>query len=536
MGEDGYSLGSMKLYKSFATVGGLTMVSRVLGFVRDILFAAAFGSGFVADAFNVAFRFPNLFRRLFGEGAFNSAFIPLFAKQLEGEGKEAARAFAEETLAGLTFVLVGLSAIFILFMPWLMYLLAPGFSENAQKFDLAVLLTRITFPYLLCMSLVALYSGVLNSFGRFVESSAVSIVLNLTLIAALVVGYLLGYRNDPNGGIVQALGVLVAGVLQLLLLLNGMGKAGFWLRLRWPRMSEGVRRLIRLGIPGVVAGGVTQINIMIGTMIASMQPGAVSQLYYADRLYELPLAIVGIAIGVVLLPEVSRSLRAGNHAQVTDSQNRSLEFAMLLTVPAAVALAVVPDPIVAVLFQRGAFKPDDTSATAAALGIFALGLPAFVLIKVFSPAYFAREDTKTPMRYAMISLTLNTLGSIGLFFLFRHLGMIPQLGIALATTLGGWLNALMLWGTLEARGHFETDARLRRALPLILVSSAGMGALLWWLSDKLQPWFDGRHPLSVRAGALTMLVGGGLALYAMLTVATGVLGRAQLKRFLKRGR
>ncbi len=447
---------TMKLYRSFVTVGGLTLLSRVLGFVRDILFAWAFGAGWVADAFNVAFRFPNLFRRLFGEGAFNSAFLPLFAKELEGNGREAARRFAEEALSGLTFVLVILTVVCIAAMPWLMYLLAPGFSVNPEKFNLAVLLTQITFPYLLCMSLVALFSGVLNSFGKFVESSSVSIVLNLTLALAIFVGFGLGYHNEPEGGVVQAIGVFVAGLLQLWVLIDGLRRNDFTLKLRRPRMTDGMRRLIALGIPGIVAGGVTQINIMIGTLIASLQPGAVSQLYYADRLYELPLAIVGIAIGVVLLPDVSRKLRQGDHAAVMDSQNRSLEFAMLLTVPAAVALAIVPVPIVKVLFERGAFTALDTHQTASALWIFALGLPAFVMIKVFSPAYFAREDTKTPMYYATVSLFANTAGSIALFFLFRHLGMLPQLGIAVATTLGGWLNAGLLWATLVKRRAFRS--------------------------------------------------------------------------------
>ena len=248
------------------------------------------------------------------------------------------------------------------------------------------------------------------------------------MMAATLVALGLGLRNDPLAGIIQAWGVFAAGLLQLWLLVDGARRNGLSLRLRWPRMSDDMRRLIRLGIPGVVAGGVTQINIVIGTIIASLQPGAVSHLYYADRVYELPLAIVGIAIGVVLLPDVSRHLRAGNHAAVMDSQNRSLEFAMLLTVPAAVALAVVPVEIVKGLFERGAFTAADTPATAYALAIFALGLPSFVLIKVFSPAYFAREDTATPMRYAALSLTANTLGSIALFFLFRRLGAHAALG------------------------------------------------------------------------------------------------------------
>jgi putative peptidoglycan lipid II flippase len=294
-----------------------------------------------------------------------------------------------------------------------------------------------------------------------------------------------------------------------------------------------VRRLITLGIPGVIAGGVTQINIAIGTVIASMQGGAVSQLYYADRVYELPLAIVGIAIGVVLLPDVSRHLRAGNHAGVMDSQNRAFEFAMLLTVPAAVALAVVPTPIVQTLFQRGAFTMADVAPTAYALAIFALGLPAFVLIKVLSPAYFAREDTATPMRYATISLVANTLGSIALFFVFRAQGLMPHLGIAVATTLGGWLNAGLLYRTLVRRGDLVTDARLKAALRAIVASSLVMGLVVWLLALYLAPMFTAPGFLP-RTLALGAVVGGGLAVYAMATLATGAVQIRQLRALLRR--
>lgn len=525
----------MKLYRAFATVGGLTLVSRVLGFLRDIAFAWGFGAGMVADAFAVAFRFPNLFRRLFGEGAFNSAFVPLFAKELEGNGPDSARRFAEEALAGLAAVLMALTIVAIVTMPWLMYLLAPGFSATPEKFDLAVLMTQITFPYLICMSLVALFSGVLNTFGKFVESSAVSILLNATLLAGIFVSYGLGYLDSPEGGIVQAIAVFVAGVLQLWLLIDGLRRNAFSLRLRRPRMTEGMRRLVRLGIPGVIAGGVTQLNIMIGTIIASLQPGAVSQLFYADRLYELPLAIVGIAVGVVLLPDVSRQLRAGNEAGALDSQNRALEFAMLLTVPAAVALAVVPGEIVQVLFERGAFTAADTANTAAVLSVFALGLPAFVLIKVLQPAYFAREDTKTPMRYAVISLTANTLGSIALFFLFRRLGWLPHLGIAVATTLGGWLNAGLLWTTLARRGHFSLDRRMARAFVMIVLASAAMGGALFFAAHMLADSFGRMQGFLVNAGALGLLIGGGLLVYALAVTATGALNLRQLRQALGKG-
>ena len=526
----------MKLYRAFATVGGLTMVSRVFGFLRDILIAATLGSGAVADAFFVAFRFPNLFRRLFGEGAFNAAFVPLFAKRLEGEGKEAARAFAEEAMAGLLLVILVITILAQIFMPFLMYGLAPGFSTSPEKFDLAVLLTRITMPYLVCMSLVALLSGVLNSLGKFVESSAVSIVLNLTMMAATALALAMGLRDDPRAGVVQAWGVFAAGLLQLWLLLDGARRNGLWLKLRRPRMTEGVRRLIRLGIPGVIAGGITQINIVIGTVVASLQDGAVSHLYYADRIYELPLAIVGIAIGVVLLPDVARHLRAGNHAAVMDSQNRSLEFAMLLTAPAAVALAVVPVEIVKGLFERGAFTAADTPATAYALAIFALGLPSFVLIKVFQPAYFAREDTATPMRYAVLSLTANTVGSVALFFLFRNMGLMPHLGIAVATTLGGWLNAGLLWATLVRQGAFAADARLRRVLPMTVLASLMMGAALWLVAGQLDPWFAGSQGVLVRMTALAALVGAGLAVYAAAALGLGAIDLRQVRGLIRRGR
>lgn len=524
----------MKLYRSFATVGGLTLISRVLGFARDILIAAALGSGWIADAFFVAFRFPNLFRRLFGEGAFNSAFVPLFAKRLEGEGPEAARTFAEEAMAGLAFVLVLLSAICMLTMPWLMYVLAPGFADTPEKFNLAVLLTQITFPYLFCMSIVALMSGVLNSLGKFAESSAVSIVLNATLMAAILIALALGYKNEPAAGIVQAWGVFAAGVLQLLLLVWGVWRHGMPLRIVRPRLTPDVRRLISLGIPGVIAGGITQLNILIGTVIASLQDGAVSHLYYADRVYELPLAIVGIAVGVVLLPDVSRQLRAGNDAGALDSQNRSFEFSMLLTVPAAVALAVVPLEIVQVLFERGAFKPDDSAATAEALALFALGLPGFVLIKVFSPAFFAREDTRTPMVMASASLIANTAGSIALFFVFKSMGLRPQLGIALATTLGGWMNAGLLYWALIARGYFEPDRRLIVALPLILLASLVMGVVLWLVAQTLGGLFAIGQSSVVRFSALAVLVCGGLLTYGLAVLGLGLVTVGDVRRILRK--
>ncbi|MDH3579766.1 MAG: murein biosynthesis integral membrane protein MurJ [Hyphomicrobiales bacterium] len=505
----------MTLFKGFATVGAMTMLSRVLGFVRDMLIAWVLGTGAVADAFFVAFRFPNLFRRLFAEGAFNAAFVPLFARTLEGEGREKARAFAREALAALTAVLLVLTAVAEIAMPGLMYVIAPGFTDSPDKFELAVKLTRIAFPYLLCVSLVALLSGMLNALGRFALAAFAPVLLNVVFILVLGSLALAGERDTPQAGEALAWAVFVGGIAQLLALIFGARREGMGLKLQRPRFTPGVRRLLSLGIPGVIAGGITQVNILIGTIIASLQDSAVSWLYYADRIYQLPLGVVGIAIGVVLLPDLSRKLRAGDTKGAIHSKNRSLEFAMLLTLPAAVALMVVPEPIIRVLFERGAFTGADTPATASALAAFAVGLPSFVAIKVFSPGFFAREDTRTPMIYAGVSVVVNIAGSLALFFYIGHVG------IAIATSLAGWVNAALLAGTLLRRGDFTFDRDFRRRIAPIILSSAIMGAVLWGLAYLLAPWFAPAQGVGHQIGALALLVGGGLAVYLVAAQLTG---------------
>ncbi len=518
----------MRLYRSIATVGGMTMISRVLGFVRDILIAAVLGTGWVADAFFVAFRFPNLFRRLFAEGAFNAAFVPLFAKRLEGEGKESARRFAEEALAGLLTVLLALTAIAEITMPWLMYIIAPGFIESAEKFDLAVLLTRIAFPYLLCMSVIALLSGVLNAMGKFAVAAAAPILLNVVLITVMLGVSFSGFGNTPQAGVALSWGVAAAGVVQLAALVFAVRHGSMGLSLRRPRLTPGVRNLIRLGIPGVVGGGITQINILVGTIIASLQASAVSWLYYADRIYQLPLGIVGVAIGVVLLPDISRKLRAGDHDDAMTSMNRSLEFSLLITLPAAVALAVVPEPIIRVLFERGAFTADDTPATAWALAAFAVGLPAFVLIKVFSPGFFAREDTKTPMIYAAVSIAVNIACSLTLFFFIGHVG------IAIATSLAGWINVLLLFQGLRQRDHFTFDETFRSRFARLCLASGLMGMAVWTMAWVLDPWFAPANGLAIQIAALGLLIGTGFVVYAALAQITGAVHLPSLLRSLKR--
>ena len=517
----------MSLLRNFATVGGATLSSRVLGFVRDILMAAALGTGPVADAFVVAFRFPNLFRRLFAEGAFNSAFVPLFARALEGEGPKEARAFAQEAMAGLLTILALVTAVAMIAMPILMLVLAPGFIRDPAKFDLTVFLTRITFPYLTLVSLLALISGVLNGLGRFAAAAFAPTFLNVVLIGVLWIVLATGLAGADEAGLWLAIGVVIGGFAQLALVIGDLRRAGFLLKLVRPRWSGRMKRLVSLGIPGVIAGGITQINIVIGTMIASLQAGAVSLLYYADRLYQLPLGVVGIAIGVVLLPELSRRLKAGDEEGVKIASARSLEFAMLLTLPAAVALAAIPDELVSVLFERGAFDAEARLGTAAALQAFAVGLPSFVLIKVFSPAFFAREDTRTPMLVGGLSVVVNVAVSLALFPFIGHIG------IALATSLAGWVNALVLYHLIAKRGYWRFEQALGFKVALLLACALAMGAALIGLSAVLQDQLAIGTPLPLRVAALGILVATGIVSFFGLAHITGAAKLGDMKRMMR---
>ncbi|MGF1453920.1 MAG: murein biosynthesis integral membrane protein MurJ [Alphaproteobacteria bacterium] len=507
----------MSLLRSAATVGGMTLISRVLGFIRDVLIGGALGTGPVADAFVVAFRFPNLFRRFFAEGAFNSAFVPLFAKRMEAEGADAARQFAEESLSVLLVALIVLTLIAEIAMPFLMIAMAPGFVDDPARFDLSVLFTRIALPYLLCMSLVALFSGILNSIGRFSLPALAPVLLNVILIGAL----LFAAPHLPSAGHALVWGVALAGFAQLGLVAFGCARSGMVLRLRMPKLTPGVRQLLALGVPGVIAGGITQINLVVGQFIASFQDGAVSILYYADRVYQLPLGLIGVAMGVVLLPDIARRLRGGDRAGALDSQNRALELSMLLTLPAAVACAVVALPIITVLFEAtsrafmgdSAFTAEDSRRTAGALAAFAFGLPAFVLIKVFQPAYFAREDTATPMRFAAVNTVVNiVLGVI----LFRLFGIV---GLAAATSMAAWVNTGLLYRGLSAQGDFEADGRLRRVMPRIGLASVGMGLALLAVQAALGSWMAGGYVWQV--AGLCVLVLGGVVVFAVLAQLLG---------------
>jgi putative peptidoglycan lipid II flippase len=514
----------MSLGRAIATVGGWTMGSRVLGFVRDMFIAGFLGAGQISDAFFVALQFPNIFRRLFAEGAFNAAFVPLFAGELTAHGRAAAREFAERVFGVMLVILIALTFVVELFMAEVMLVVAGGFADDPEKFQLAVDFARLTFPYLLFVSLAAMLAGILNTLERFVAAAAAPILLNIVLISALV-AVALGWVSDPGRAL--SWGVLIAGIGQFIWLAIACGRAGLLPRVPRFVMGPRVRRLFVLMGPGILGAGVYQINVLIGVRLASELPeGSVSFLYFADRVNQLPLGVVGAAVGVALLPLLSRQLKAGETALARDCQNRAIEFAMLLTVPAAAALLVIAGPVITVLFQRGAFDAVDSGATAQALAAFALGLPAYVLIKALAPGFFAREDTATPVKIAAAALILNVGVALALMPWLAHVG------IALATALSAWFNAGLLAVLLYRRGLLDPDRRLGQRLVRIVLAAALMAAGLWLGARLLQDLLL-RSDLAGIA-ALAVLVAGGMVVYgtcAQLLRATSLTEmRAMLRR------
>ena len=513
----------MALLRSIATVGSFTMLSRILGFIRDILIAAILGTGLIADAFFVAFKFPNLFRRLFAEGAFNAAFVPQFTGLLESDGKLMAQFFAEQALAVLLWSVLIFVVLIQIAMPYVMLGFAPGFIGNPAQFDLAVLLTRITFPYLLFISLASLMAGVLNSLSRFAAAAATPILLNICLIGAVT----LLARHTPTPGHALAWGVSIAGMVQFFWLLIHCERAGIRLRLIRPRLTPDVRKMTRRIVPVAIGAGVYQVSLLIDTIIASLLPaGSISYLFFADRVNQLPLGVVGVAVGTALLPLMSRQLRSGDEAAATASQNRAIEFSLFLTLPAAVALVVIAEPIISVLFERGAFDATSVKATAGALAIYATGLPAYVLVKALAPGYFAREDTATPVKIAVFALAVNLGLNLILMGPFKHLG------IAMATSVSAWCNALILAFVLIRRGHLVFDRRLLNRTPRMIATSLVMGGTVFYGAVALAD-LPGQSLIS-NIIAVALLVSGGLVVYGGLSLLFGAASRDDLARILPR--
>ena len=660
------------MLRSLMQVSGFTAISRVLGFVRDILIARYLGSGLLGDAFFSAFRFPNLFRRIFGEGAFNAAFVPMFGRRLEKEGKEDAMKFASNAFSTLLVVLVALTIVAIPCMHWIMGAVVPGFKPKVEMplavsvdaperenfsmaiggsraicltideaggtaqqqlanlrlvkelpkkfsnilgdgprgdsvsledyqsgiisasdgvalkqvnpmegitiiegkyaliqegarawiylpkrhdfgwfegelirtanvgnvgperhfkiyrnhpdtFDLTVRLSQITFCYLLFMALVAHLSGVLNTFKIFGVPAAAPILLNIVFLAGL--GIFVAWQASELPAHVLAWCVAIAGVLQFSMLYATCWKNGYHVRLQKPVFDSSIKRLFLLMGPGVLAAGIQQINLLVGGIIASFKQGAISWLYYSDRVYQLPLGMIGIALGVVLLPEVTRLVRRDDAKGASDSMVRGMELGLLITLPAAVAMMVIPEPIITILFQRGEFTADDAYQTGMALRGFALGLPGYVLIKVLQPGFFARENTRAPMMMAGITVLVNIVVSLLLFAPLGHVG------IAIATTIAAWVNVLLLARGLKGLVHVDKvfwSKTLR-----ICMASVTMGALVWGGYQLLGSWFEG--PFWKQCTALALLIGLGMSVYAVLVLAMRATSIAELKAGFRRG-
>lgn len=521
----------MSLIRAATTVGGMTLLSRVVGMVREILMARYLGAGFAADAFLVAFRLPNLFRSLFAEGAFSAAFVPLVSQQLgkdnASDGLKHAVRLTEQALAVLFPVLVIFTIVIMVAATPVVWAMTGGFEDRSpEKLALTVQLTRLAFPYLMLISLASLLGGLLNALGRFWVYAAAPVLLNLTFI----IGFVFFRGADPiQTATTQAAAIAVAGILQFLWLCWDCWRVGVLPRLTWPRMTPEVRTLLRRIGPAAIGAGATQINLLVSTMIAArnLPQGSVSYLYYADRLNQLALGMIGVGMGIALLPTMGRLIGAGNNEGAIHQQNRGMEFVLLFGLPASVALIMSADPIVAALFQHGEFTQADRIACAAALRAFSTGLVAYMLVKVLTPGFHARGDTRTPMLIALGAIALNLGGNLLLSRLLDHVG------IAVATSVSAWANVAVLAWVLIARRHWHPDSGLVKTAPRMLLAALLMAAVLWVMNPFVLPLAEGSLP--ERALGMLLLVGSGGLVYAGVGLLIGAWSPRQLINSFRRG-
>ena len=505
------------------TVGGFTLLSRVSGFIRDIILAAVLGAGPVADAFFVALRLPNHFRAIFAEGAFNAAFVPAYASIREQGGAARAGLFADRIFTLLLASQIVLLAIALVFTPAVIDVLAPGFARDPGRFSLAVELTRITFPYLLLITLVTLYGGILNALQRFAAAAAAPILLNVSLMLALgLAGFF------PSAGYAAAWGVLVAGILEFLLVAGDASLAGVLTKLRWPELDADVRRFFRALGPAIIGSAGVQLALFADTIIASFLPaGALSALYYADRLNQLPIGVIGIATGTVILPEMSRRIAGGDHGGAAHAQSRAIEFTLLLSIPCVAAFFVIPDLIMRALFVRGAFTAADADAAGRTLMAYAFGLLPFVLIRSAVATFFARGDTATPVKAALIAAAVN------IAFKVLLMGPLAQVGLALATSIGAWINlGLVVWFAARL-GHLSRDQRLLQSMLRLAVAGIVLAAVLWLCSAPVTRWlgsWQGPRDLA----ALAVIAALGAAVYGGTVMA--LFGRGWVAAFRAKSR
>lgn len=524
----------MSLHSSIATVGGCTAISRIVGFIREILIARFLGAGMMADAFFVALRFPNLFRSLFAEGTLNVAFVPLFTGELQTKGKAHALVFARSVFSFLFYVLLLFTIVMEVLMPCLMFILAPGFEETVGKLALTTALSRITFPFLLCVSLVSLFSGILNSAGKFWAAAFTPTLQNIVMIGFLL--FLTPYiHSDFAPAYALSWGVLVAGVVEFCFLLYHLRRIQMTFGLMGPikslfHLTQGVKILLKKMAPGVLGSGVYQINLFLDTLFVSfVGPGAISWLNYANHMFQLPIGIIGVAIGTVLLPVLSRHIKSGEMEKANQQLNRGLEISLALSISSMIGLMMLSTPIIAILFQHGAFTAQDTVNTAKALTIFAVGLPAYMMTKTLAPFFYARGDTATPVKIAIVGVILNAIMAITFMQFWGYVG------IALATSISVWINALQYVVRLSRRGDFRLDACLTYRAPRIIFSGCVMGVCLWVMKALwhtiLPTWQSGISWASL--AMLGGLIGMAVVVFLGVLVVSGGIPVTQIKNLIR---
>lgn len=508
------------------TVGGFTMLSRIFGFVRDKLIASHLGSGAMSDVWVAAFQLPNLFRRVFGEGAFNAAFVPMYGRRFEEAGAQEADLFARRTLSLMFIILTGCFILSFIFMEPIVKLTNIGFASDG-RLEPAVKASRITVVYLVFICLVAGLSGILNSRKVFGAPAFAYVVLNAVFLIGLIV--IVPQTGEPL--LVLCWSVVVAGVLQLTVVLVSCLRRGVDLRPLIPRIDDDARRLSLLMAPGLVSASVQQLNLMVGQTIASLEIGGKTAIFYADRINQLPLGLIGMAAGVVLLPEITRSLRGGDEAGAKRSLSQGLEFSLFLCLPATIAMLVIPREIMYAIFEGGKFTGDSAISAGYVLAAFATGTPAYILARVLQPGYFAREDTKTPMRYTIITAVTNMLLVYPLYLL------LGPVGCALATSAAGWLNVGLLWFGLRNGGFMGLTEGFFSRIGRMMLAAVVMGAAVWGMAQTGERWLMAEGRFFVRLGLMGFVTGSGLVIYLAVLFALRVYSPAEIKgRFRRTGR
>jgi len=497
----------MKLLKSTLTVGAATLLSRIMGFVRDVVLAKMFGASGETDAFFLAFRIPNFMRRLFAEGSFSSAFVPVLSEYKATGDRRALRDLVDHVTVTLAGILLVLTAIGILAAPLILYVFAPGWvADDRPEFSLSASMLRVTFPYIMLISLTALAGGILNTFGRFMVPALTPILLNLSLIAAALL--LAGHLEVPVTAL--AWGVLVAGFAQLLIQVPALMRLGLMPRPRWGWRHSGVRRIIKLMIPTLFGSSVAQVNLLIDSIIATfLVTGSVSWLYYSDRLLEFPLGVLGIALATVILPNLSQKHAQASTAEFSATLDWALRLAVIITVPAAVGLVILAAPILITLFQYDAFTPDDVRMSAYSLVAYSAGLPAFIAVKVLAPGYYARQDTRTPVKIALIAMASNMLLNLLFVGVLLYQGFEgPHAGLALASSVAAYLNAILLFRGLRKREVYAPEKGWLRLWVAVGVASVAMGALLFFMTHDIESWIQASVPLRIKNLTLGICFGG----------------------------